>query len=347
MALRWWSLVAAGLWLGLASAKLTENRKESKQLQKALSRDQVVIVIDGILDRILGEPSPDPLALINFPDIDTQFKVHVLEDSRKIKLALAQQDDVWCQDIELGSEVELTRQRRKDDHLVLVFDQRFHDPKITAHFACLGKGQFEMSKSLRSLKQEMPYSKVKLYHPKDVEVEVYSKKTGEEVLATALRIINSADWRLERQTDNCHSVQDIQADFHMYASYELCVWENIGWYNLSNGIDMMNFTRYQEDIDSLAPQVSDQLQWNGMMGDCWHNSTQDIFQYFNGCDYSEEDASTLYNIIYAWSDMTCFSYVFNDACSSYLRGEIYYYFSQAYTNSYDTYNSYDYTTYTK
>ena len=28
----------------------------------------------------------------------------------------------------------------------------------------------------------MPYSKVKLYHPKDVEVEVYSKKTGEEVL---------------------------------------------------------------------------------------------------------------------------------------------------------------------
>ena len=90
--------------------------------------------------------------------------------------------EVWCQDIELGSEVELTRQRRKDDHLVLVFDQRFHDPKITAYFACLGKGQFEMSKSLRSLKQEMPYSKVKLYHPKDVEVEVYSKKTGEEVL---------------------------------------------------------------------------------------------------------------------------------------------------------------------
>ena len=95
MALRWWSLVAAGLWLGLASAKLTENRKESKQLQKALSRDQVVIVIDGILDRILGEPSPDPLALINFPDIDTQFKVHVLEDSRKIKLTLAQQDGVF------------------------------------------------------------------------------------------------------------------------------------------------------------------------------------------------------------------------------------------------------------
>ena len=93
MVLRW-SVVVAGLslCLGLAGAKLTENRKEGKQLQKALGRDHVVIVIDGILERILGEPSPDPLALINFPDIDTQFKVHVLEDNRKIKLTLAQQN---------------------------------------------------------------------------------------------------------------------------------------------------------------------------------------------------------------------------------------------------------------
>ena len=45
--------------------------------------------------------------------------------------------------------------------------------------------------------------------------------------------------------------------------------------------------------------------------------------------------------------MTCFGYIFNYACSGYLRGEIYYYFSQAYTNGYGTDNSYDYTTYTK
>ena len=99
MVLRW-SLVVAGLslCLGLAGAKLTENRKESKQLQKALGRDHVVIVIDGILERISGEPSPDPLALINFPDIDTQFKVHVLEeDNRKIKLTLAQQNGEFLQ----------------------------------------------------------------------------------------------------------------------------------------------------------------------------------------------------------------------------------------------------------
>ena len=32
-------------------------------------------------------------------------------------------------------------------------------------------------------------------------------KTGEEVLATALRIINSGDWRLEKQGDNGDLVQ--------------------------------------------------------------------------------------------------------------------------------------------
>ena len=70
-----------------------------------------------------------------------------------------------------------------------------------------------------------------------------------------------------------------------------------------------------------------------------YNSTMDVMEYFEGCDYTDEDWVTLYNIIYAWSDMTCFGYIFNDACSSYLRGEIYYYFSQAYTNG-------DYTDYT-
>lgn len=85
-------MAGLSLCLGLTSAKLTENKKESKQLQKALGRDHVVIVIDGILERILGEPSPDPLALINFPDIDTQFKVHVVEDNQKVKLTLAQQN---------------------------------------------------------------------------------------------------------------------------------------------------------------------------------------------------------------------------------------------------------------
>lgn len=31
--------------------------------------------------------------------------------------------DVWCEDIELGTELQLLKQSRNDDHLVLVFDQ--------------------------------------------------------------------------------------------------------------------------------------------------------------------------------------------------------------------------------
>ena len=91
--------------------------------------------------------------------------------------------DVWCEDIELGTEVQLLRQSNKDDHLVLVFDQtRHHDPKLTVYFSCIGKGQLSMPTSLRNLKQQMHHSKVKLYHPFANDIDVHSKKTGEEVL---------------------------------------------------------------------------------------------------------------------------------------------------------------------
>ena len=82
-------LLSVFLCHSLSSGKLTENRIQSKELQRALGHDHVVLVIDGLLQRLIGEPSPDPLVLINFPDINTQFKVHVLEDSRKIKITLA------------------------------------------------------------------------------------------------------------------------------------------------------------------------------------------------------------------------------------------------------------------
>ena len=36
---------------------------------------------------------------------------------------------------------------------------------------------------------------------------------------------------------------------------DLCIWENIGWYNLSS-IGWIDFDLYQQDIDSLAPHVS-------------------------------------------------------------------------------------------
>ena len=50
------------------------------------------MVVEGVRQRMTGTPSPDPLLLINFPDIDTQFKVHLLEDTNTLKLTLAQND---------------------------------------------------------------------------------------------------------------------------------------------------------------------------------------------------------------------------------------------------------------
>jgi hypothetical protein len=41
---------------------------------------------------MIGIPSPDPLLLINFPDLDNQFKVHLLEDTGTIKLTLVHPD---------------------------------------------------------------------------------------------------------------------------------------------------------------------------------------------------------------------------------------------------------------
>ena len=80
------------VFLQTISAKLVESRAQSKELQRALGHDHVVIVVDGVLERLRGKPSPDPLVLINFHDLDTQFKVHILEDTNTIKITLASDD---------------------------------------------------------------------------------------------------------------------------------------------------------------------------------------------------------------------------------------------------------------
>ena len=80
------------LLLPVCRANLIESRVMSKQLQRALGHSQLAVVVEGVRGRMTGTPSPDPLFLINFPDIDTQFKVHLLEDTNTIKLTLAQND---------------------------------------------------------------------------------------------------------------------------------------------------------------------------------------------------------------------------------------------------------------
>ena len=78
--------------VGWATGTLTESHYLSKELQRALRQDKVVFVIEGVRRRMTGIPSPDPLVLVNFQDLDNQFKVHLLEDSATIKLTLVHDD---------------------------------------------------------------------------------------------------------------------------------------------------------------------------------------------------------------------------------------------------------------
>ena len=59
----------------LTTGTLVESHYLSKQLQRALRHDDVVIVMEGVRRRLIGIPDPDPLLLINYPDLDNQFKV--------------------------------------------------------------------------------------------------------------------------------------------------------------------------------------------------------------------------------------------------------------------------------
>merc|ERR1712226_753315 len=123
---------------------------------------------------------------------------------------------------------------------------------------------------------------------------------------------------------NCSSASQILVDFHNYMTHDLCIWEGLGWYNFSS-IGWIDFSRYQLDIDSLAPSVSSELSWDGRMGECWRNSTRPFYTYFADCDYSSEDWTTVTNIISAWGDMTCFNSIFQEACTSVIRTEIHNY----------------------
>lgn len=86
------STVLLLLLLSSATASLIESRQQSKNLQRAVRHKEVALVVEGVRQRMTGTPSPDPLLLVNFPDIDTQFKVHLLEDTNTLKLTLAQND---------------------------------------------------------------------------------------------------------------------------------------------------------------------------------------------------------------------------------------------------------------
>ena len=53
------------------------------------------------------------------------------------------------------------------------------------------------------------------------------------------------------------------------------------------------------------------------------NSTLDLQEYLAGCNYTDTESSHVNNFIYSWSDITCFTRVFSEACTVFLKNEFY------------------------
>ena len=53
------------------------------------------------------------------------------------------------------------------------------------------------------------------------------------------------------------------------------------------------------------------------------NATMDLQEYFAGCNFTEAESSQVTNLIYSWSDITCFTRVFSEACTVFLKNEFY------------------------
>ena len=60
---------------GLAEASLTQSRLQNRHLQRVMNHHRITIVLQGVRARAMRSSKPDPILLINFPEINHQFKV--------------------------------------------------------------------------------------------------------------------------------------------------------------------------------------------------------------------------------------------------------------------------------
>ena len=101
-----------------------------------------------------------------------------------------------------------------------------------------------------------------------------------------------------------------------------------------NSTPIFNYQEYHQDISHLPQpvrpslptlpshsviQVVSALDWSSTFGQCWINQTADIQHHFEGCDYGQQEMDNIANLIYSWTDITCFNQVFTDACTVFLK----------------------------
>ena len=74
---QWWPLLLLaflGLFGGSVRGELIQSRLQNRHLQRVMNHNRITIVIEGVRARARLH-KPDPLLLIDFPEINHQFKV--------------------------------------------------------------------------------------------------------------------------------------------------------------------------------------------------------------------------------------------------------------------------------
>ena len=106
----------------------------------------------------------------------------MLEETSTLKISLNHEDGTWCEEV-VVPELKLLQDEDEDDHLVLEIEQRRGEgagADIAIYFSCVPKGRIHMPFTLRELQEKVKHSKVKLYHGKDLELEVKCLKLLQE-----------------------------------------------------------------------------------------------------------------------------------------------------------------------
>ena len=78
------TFVVLVLWAALSgwttqpgSCTLTQTRSQNRELQRAVTHNHLTLVLEGVRERTLNTIQPDPILLIDFPEIHHQFKVGI------------------------------------------------------------------------------------------------------------------------------------------------------------------------------------------------------------------------------------------------------------------------------
>lgn len=103
------------------------------------------------------------------------LQIHLLEDTSALKITLKHEDGTWCDEVVVPEMKLLNDGDEDDDHLVIEISQRKGEEAgsdITFYFSCDPKGRIHMPFTLRELQEKVKYSKIKMYHGDDLDLEV-------------------------------------------------------------------------------------------------------------------------------------------------------------------------------